>query len=226
MQLYNALAILTVLAALFGYVNYRFIRLPDTIGVMLISLVASLGVVVIGLLKPSVFQQATAFIRGIDFYTLLVKIMLGFMLFAGAINLDGRALNNERVSVLTFSTISVLLSTALVGGLLYLLCLLLHQPIPFVYCLLFGALIAPTHPLAVLSSLRRAGISPSLEIKIIQRRVLATMGLASSSSFASIKLPKPASVNCPQSMLFCSLCSKRVAASFSVLPLGMAGISC
>jgi CPA1 family monovalent cation:H+ antiporter len=166
MQLYNALAIITVLAALFGYINYRFIRLPDTIGVMVISLVASLGVVVIGLLEPSVFQQATAFIRGIDFYTVLVKIMLGFLLFAGAIHVNGKALNNERVSVLTFSTISVLLSTALVGGLLYLLCLLLHQPIPFVYCLLFGALISPTDPIAVLSILRQAGISPSLEIKI------------------------------------------------------------
>jgi CPA1 family monovalent cation:H+ antiporter len=166
MQLYNALAIITVLAALFGYINYRFIRLPDTIGVMLISLVASLGIVVIGFLKPSVFQQATAFIRGIDFYTVLVKIMLGFMLFAGAIHVNGKALNNERVSVLTFSTISVLLSTALVGGLLYLLCLLLRQSIPFVYCLLFGALISPTDPIAVLSILRQAGISPSLEIKI------------------------------------------------------------
>lgn len=166
MQLYNALAIITVLAALFGYINHRFIRLPHTIGVMLISLVASLGVVILGLLEPSIFQQATAFIRRIDFYTVLVKIMLGFMLFAGAINLNGRALNNERVSVLTFSTISVLLSTALVGGLLYLLCLVLHQPIPFVYCLLFGALISPTDPIAVLSILREAGISPSLEIKI------------------------------------------------------------
>jgi monovalent cation:H+ antiporter, CPA1 family len=166
MQLYNALAIITVLAALFGYINYRFIRLPDTIGVMLISLVASLGIVVIGFLKPSVFQQVTAFIRGIDFYTVLVKIMLGFLLFAGAIHVNGKALNNERVSVLTFSTISVLLSTALVGGLLYGLCLLLHQAIPFVYCLLFGALISPTDPIAVLSILRHAGISPSLEIKI------------------------------------------------------------
>ena len=166
MQLYNALAIITVLAALFGYINYRFIRLPDTIGVMIISLVASLGVVVLGLLQPSIFRQATAFIRGIDFYTVLVKIMLGFLLFAGAIQLNGRALNNERVSVLTFSTISVLLSTALVGCLLYLLCLLLHQPIAFVYCLLFGALISPTDPIAVLSILRHAGIEPSLEIKI------------------------------------------------------------
>ena len=92
--------------------------------------------------------------------------MLGFLLFAGAISLNGKALKNERVSVLTFSTISVLLSTALVGCLLYLLCLLLHQPIPFVYCLLFGALISPTDPIAVLSILRQAGISPSLEIKI------------------------------------------------------------
>ncbi len=92
--------------------------------------------------------------------------MLGFLLFAGAIHLNSKALKNERASVLTFSTISVLLSTGLVGGLLYFFCLLVHQPIAFVYCLLFGALISPTDPIAVLSILRQAGIPQSLEIKI------------------------------------------------------------
>jgi CPA1 family monovalent cation:H+ antiporter len=166
MQLYNVLAIITVLAALFGYVNYKLLRLPETIGVMLISLIASLAIVIVGLIKPSVFREATTFIRGIDFYTVLVKIMLGFLLFAGAIHLDGHALNKQRTSILTFSTISVLLSTALVGTLLYLFSQVLHQPIEYVYCLLFGALISPTDPIAVLSILRNAGIPPSLEIKI------------------------------------------------------------
>ncbi len=166
MQLYDALAGITILAALFGYINYRFIRLPDTIGVMLISLVASLAVVVLGMLRPEIFEQATAFIRKIDFYTVLVKVMLGFLLFAGAIHLNGRALKEARVAILTFSTLSVLISTTLVGGLLYFLCHLLNQPIPLVYCFLFGALISPTDPIAVLSILRQAGIAPSLELKI------------------------------------------------------------
>jgi CPA1 family monovalent cation:H+ antiporter len=166
MQLYNALAIITVLAALFGYINHRFIRLPDTIGVMLISLVVSLGIVALGLIRPDLLNKATQLVRGIDFYTLLVKIMLGFLLFAGAIHLDGKALKDQRTSILTFSTLSVLISTAIIGGLLYLLSQLLYKPIDLVYCLLFGALISPTDPIAVLSILRRAGIPASLETKI------------------------------------------------------------
>jgi len=162
MQLYNALAIITVLAALFGYINYRFIRLPDIIGVMIISLVASLAVLGIGLIQPDVFREATTFIQHIDFYTILIKIMLSFLLFAGAIHINAQNLRQERISILTFSTISVLISTALVGGLLYLLCRAFQQPVGFVYCLLFGALISPTDPIAVLSILRHAGIHTSL----------------------------------------------------------------
>jgi CPA1 family monovalent cation:H+ antiporter len=166
MQLYNALAFITVLAALFGYINYRFIRLPDTIGVMLISLVASLSIVVIGLIQPAVFQEATRFIRRVDLYTVLVRIMLSFLLFAGAIHIDAHELRQQKAAILSFSTLSVMLSTAIIGGLLYLLCRLLNQPIGLIYCLLFGALISPTDPIAVLSILRKAGIPASLEIKI------------------------------------------------------------
>jgi monovalent cation:H+ antiporter, CPA1 family len=166
MQLYNALAIITVLAALFGYINYRFLRLPEIIGVMLISLVASLAIFCIGLIQPGIFLQATTFIRSIDFYTILIKIMLSFLLFAGAIHIDAHRLRQERASILAFSTISVLISTIVVGGLLFLLCRVFHQPVGFVYCLLFGALISPTDPIAVLGILKQARIPASLEIKI------------------------------------------------------------
>ena len=166
MQLYNALAVITVLAALFSYLNYRYIRLPEIIGVMVISLFASLAILGIGLVKPGIFQQATTFIRSIPFYTILIKIMLSFLLFAGAIHIDAQHLRQQRASILTFSTISVLISTALVGSLLYLLCRALQQPVGLVYCLLFGALISPTDPIAVLGILRQARIPPSLEVKI------------------------------------------------------------
>ena len=166
MQLYNALALITVLAALFGYINYRFIKLPDIIGVMVISLVASLAILGIGLVQPGIFRDATAFIRSIDFYTILIKIMLSFLLFAGAIHINARELRQERSSILTFSTISVLISTALVGSLLYFLCRIFQQPVEFIHCLLFGALISPTDPIAVLGILRHAKIPSSLEVKI------------------------------------------------------------
>jgi CPA1 family monovalent cation:H+ antiporter len=166
MALYNIFAVLTVLAALFGYVNHRFIKLPGTIGIMIISLLFSLLVILLGDLQPVLFAEITRLIKSIDFYTILMKIMLSFLLFAGAIHLDGKNMKSQRTPILIFSTISTVISTFLVGAMLFGLCTLLHVPIPFLYCLLFGALISPTDPIAVLAILRQAHIPASLETKI------------------------------------------------------------
>jgi CPA1 family monovalent cation:H+ antiporter len=166
MALYNIFAVITVLATLFSYINYRFIKLPGTIGIMVISLLSSLLLILLGELKPVLFGQIIYLIKSIDFYTILMKIMLSFLLFAGAFHLDGRSMKAQRISILAFSTIGTLISTFLVGSMLFAGCILLHFPIPFIYCLLFGALISPTDPIAVLSILRQANIPGSLETKI------------------------------------------------------------
>jgi CPA1 family monovalent cation:H+ antiporter len=166
MALYNIFAVLTVLAALFGYVNHRFIKLPGTIGIMIISLLFSLLVILLGDLQPALLAEITRLIKSIDFYTILMKIMLSFLLFAGAIHLDGKSMKSQRTPILIFSTISTVISTFLVGAMLFGLCSLLHVPVPFLYCLLFGALISPTDPIAVLAILRQAHIPASLETKI------------------------------------------------------------
>jgi CPA1 family monovalent cation:H+ antiporter len=166
MALYNIFAVLTVLAALFGYVNHRFIKLPGTIGIMIISLLFSLLIILLGELQPALLAEITRLIKSIDFYTILMKIMLSFLLFAGAIHLDGKSMQSQRTPILIFSTISTVISTFLVGAMLFGVCTLLHFPIPFLYCLLFGALISPTDPIAVLSILRQAHIPASLETKI------------------------------------------------------------
>jgi monovalent cation:H+ antiporter, CPA1 family len=166
MALYNIFAVLTVLAALFGYVNHRFIKLPGTIGIMIISLLFSLLIILLGDLQPVLFAEIIRLIKSIDFYTILMKIMLSFLLFAGAIHLDGKSMKSQRTPILIFSTISTVISTFLVGAMLFGVCTLLHVPIPFLYCLLFGALISPTDPIAVLAILRQAHIPASLETKI------------------------------------------------------------
>ena len=95
MALYDAFAIMTVLAALFAYVNHRFFRLPGTIGIMVVSLLCSLILVLVGVIDPGLLNGITRLIRSIDFYTILMKIMLSFLLFAGAIHLDAAHIVEE-----------------------------------------------------------------------------------------------------------------------------------
>ena len=114
------------------------------------SLIASLLIIAIGSLYPAVFVKTKNLISTIDFHTALMKVMLSFLLFAGAIHIDINKLKNERASIITFSTIGVLLSTFIVAGLLFVVSKWFGLSIDFVYCLLFGALISPTDPIAVL----------------------------------------------------------------------------
>ncbi len=166
MEIYNIITVIIVLAAVFGYINHRFIRLPGTIGIMLISLFASLIVIGIGYIFPEFFLKTTEAIGAIDFQTAVMKVMLSFLLFAAAIQIDAKKLKRERAAIITFSTISVLISTLVVGLLLYIVTMLFGLSVNLLYCLLFGALISPTDPIAVVGILKKAGISPSLEARI------------------------------------------------------------
>lgn len=166
MNLYSILTVLIVLTASFSYINARFIKLPATIGIMLISLVCSLAIIVIGKFYPEVVDEPIAIIKSLDFESLLMRIMLSFLLFAGAIHIDLEKLKKELVPIATYATLGVLLSTAIIGSVMYYIFHLFSLDIPFIYCLLFGALISPTDPIAVLGILKKAKIPPSLEIKI------------------------------------------------------------
>lgn len=166
MQVYNLITIIIVLTAAFGYINFRFLKLPATIGIMIISIVASLGIVGIGLFSPNFFKKTTDIISTVDFHTALMKVMLSFLLFASAIHIDINKLKKESTSIITFSTIGVLLSTFIVAGLLFVVSKWFGFSIDFIYCLLFGALISPTDPIAVLGILKKSKIPLSLEMKI------------------------------------------------------------
>lgn len=141
-------------------------RLPVTIGIMIISLISSLLFIGLGNIYPQISVQAVRVIDALDFHNLLMKVMLSFLLFAGAIHINAQSLKKEGLPILTFATVGTILSTFIVGGLMFFVFKLFHLPIGFIYCLLFGALISPTDPIAVLGILRHARIPPSLELKI------------------------------------------------------------
>ncbi|MDH3237266.1 MAG: sodium:proton antiporter [Deltaproteobacteria bacterium] len=167
MGLFEIAAVLIVLTALFSYVNYRTIGLPTTIGVMVISMLVSLGIAGMGMFGLGAVQRQSAeILGGIDFNKALLHGMLSFLLFAGALHIKLEELSGQKWVVALLATAGVMASTFLVGGFSWLLLKVLGIPIPFIYCLLFGALISPTDPVAVLGILKTVGIPKSLEIKI------------------------------------------------------------
>ncbi|MEM7019251.1 MAG: sodium:proton antiporter [Pseudomonadota bacterium] len=166
MNIFQISAVLLTLTALFSYLNHRFIGLPTTIGVMLFALLMSLILFVSGYVDPIVHQWAVAMLEQIDFNQTLLHGMLSFLLFAGALHTNLDDLFEQRWVVASLASVGVILCTFIVAGLSYFVLDLLGLPMPFIYCLLFGALIAPTDPIAVLGILKTANAPKSLETKI------------------------------------------------------------
>ena len=164
--IYTIFTLLIVFTALFGYINHRFIKLPSTIGIMIISLVCSILFVVGGIIFPSLLAQVTQIIESIDFESLLMEILLSFLLFAGAIHVDIGKLKQQAAPIITFATAGVILSTFIIGILFFFVFRAFHFDIDLIYCFLLGALISPTDPIAVLGILKKAKIPASLETKI------------------------------------------------------------
>jgi len=167
MTTFQIIAILITLTALFSYFNYRYIKLPTTIGVMLMALVASLvliGLAAVGL--PGIRETATRIVESIDFNQTLMQGMLSFLLFAGAlhVNLNDLAENKWPVAVLSIG--GVMLSMLIFGTLIYFVLNGFGLGLGFTYCLLFGALISPTDPIAVLATLKSAKVPKNLEVTI------------------------------------------------------------
>ncbi|NDV69311.1 sodium:proton antiporter [Dysgonomonas sp. 25] len=172
MEIYISFSILIVIATIFSYLNLRFLKLPSSIGIMVIAMLFSLGLVIIGNFSSKPLDDFYQVVRNIDFTQMLMGGMLNFLLFAGAININIQDLKEEKWPIIVFSTLSVIISTIVVGAALYFLLdsLLplagIHLEVPLIYCLLFGALISPTDPIAVLSILKEAKVSKALASKI------------------------------------------------------------
>ncbi|MHB8743649.1 MAG: cation:proton antiporter [Sulfuricaulis sp.] len=166
MSLFHAMGLIVTLVALFGYFNYRVTRLPDIIGITAIGLVVSITVTIIGTYNPAVASWAQRAVAGIDFPEVVFHGMLGMLLFAGSLHVNLGDITEEKWVILVLATVGVVLSTAIVGGGFYFGAKLLGFELPLIHCLLFGALISPTDPIAVLGILRKVGVPKSLETKI------------------------------------------------------------
>jgi CPA1 family monovalent cation:H+ antiporter len=167
MDFYLIATILIVLSALFGYINVRFLELPNTIGLMLITIVFTMLIFALSYFDATLLEKERELIGNIDFKTLLLDVMLSFLLFAGALHTNFQQLKIQRKPILAFATIGTLISTFLVGIFIFYGLKVINLDADFIYCLLFGALISPTDPIAVLGILKKVGAPKKLETKIV-----------------------------------------------------------
>jgi CPA1 family monovalent cation:H+ antiporter len=166
MHLFDFVAVLLVLAAVLGYLNHRLLKLPPTVGLTALTLLVSLATIVAGVIFPAIDRHAAAFVHQIDFNQAVLEGMLGFLLFAGALHIDLDDLSRQKVPIAILATLGVVLSTFIIGGLTWGLLTLLDVKMRPIYCLLFGALISPTDPIAVLALLKQVGTPKPLEVTI------------------------------------------------------------
>lgn len=167
MDAYVIATILVLLSGIFGYINVRFLKLPNTIGLMIITIVFTLIVIALSYVDPTLLNFEKEIIAKIDFREVLLDEMLSFLLFAGALHTNFNQLKIQRWPVLAFATLGVITSTFLVGISMYYILQLIGMQVEFIYCLLFGALISPTDPIAVLGILKSTNAPKKLETKIV-----------------------------------------------------------
>jgi CPA1 family monovalent cation:H+ antiporter len=195
MNWFEIIALLVTLAALFSYLNHRFLGLPTTVGLMLIGLLFSMALLAAGNVFPGLEPKVVALLERIDFNKTLMEGLLGFLLFAGALHVNLDDLAQQKRVIALLATVGLLVSTGLVGGLVWAVMGMLGLDLSFVLCLLFGALISPTDPIAVLAILKSLGVPKSLETKITGESLfndgmavvvfLAVMGVAGLSGHGS-----------------------------------------
>ncbi|WP_405352259.1 cation:proton antiporter [Nonlabens sp. Asnod3-H03] len=164
--MFESFSIVFTIAAFFSYINYKWLKLPTTIGLMILSLLLIIPITLSESIFPEFYKFFCDIIVNADFKTLLLDGILSFLLFAGALHVNLASLAKEKKSIILFATLGVLISTVIVGSLTYFTAQLFDLDLPFIHALLFGALISPTDPIAVMAILKKANIAESLGIKI------------------------------------------------------------
>jgi CPA1 family monovalent cation:H+ antiporter len=163
MSIFVIIALLVILTAIYAYVNARWFKLPATIGIITLATVVSVVILILDKTNSSLATYLVLLAGHIDFSRTVLNIMLGFLLFAGSFNIDNKKLIKESKPILVLSTLSVLLSTLIFGLIFFFILGAMRIHIPLIYCLLFGAVISPTDPVAVASILKKSKLPPHLE---------------------------------------------------------------
>ena len=159
--------IIIAISAAFAYINQRFIKMPFVIGLFFLSTLLSLVILSSKLWDVKHFYQIKTLIEGLDISKYIIEYMLGYLLFAGALHTEWRDIKKQLKVISLFAVFGVILSTIIIACLFYWLCSLLNIQIDFIYCLLFGALISPTDPIAVLGILTKANVPKKIEATIV-----------------------------------------------------------
>ena len=165
MHVFDIIALFIFLAGLFIFVNTYFLKLPSSIGLMIMAIVLSLILYLAGFLFPGL-QIGAAELEEYDYAEVLYHVVLSFMLFAGALQIDFKKLSKQRTPVLVLATTGVLISTFVIGTLIYYMLHWVGIDLHYLYCLVFGALISPTDPIAVTKTIKQFNLAKELEIKI------------------------------------------------------------
>ena len=163
---FQLIALLISITALFSYLNQRYFKLPPTIGVMLIALLVSLGLIGLGAFLPEAHEEAARVLKQVEFDATLLQGMLCFLLFAGALQIDLDKLAEQRIPVATLAIAGVVISMFVFGTLIYFAFRWVGIEFTYAWCLLFGALISPTDPISVIGILKNAKAPHSLEVNI------------------------------------------------------------
>lgn len=164
--MYYSFILLLSISTLFTIINRKYLKLPVTIGILLLGILLSLSFIGFKTIAPQIYDSAPHILKNINFHDFLMNIILGFLLFAGALHINLKALEKEKWSVFLFAVFGTAISTAVIGFSGFYIFQLIGFDIPLLYCFLFGSLISPTDPIAVLSIFKDYSIDKSLSIKI------------------------------------------------------------
>ncbi|MFT4736732.1 MAG: CPA1 family monovalent cation:H+ antiporter [Cyclobacteriaceae bacterium] len=165
MHIFDIIALFIFLAGLFLYLNTYFLKLPSSIGLMILALSMSIIILALGYIFPALKIDAVE-LEEYDYAEVLYQVVLSFMLFSGALNIDFKKLSSLRTPVLVLAISGVFISTGVIGTMTYFVLDLLGIHLDFMFCLVFGALISPTDPIAVTKFIERFNLSKDLEVKI------------------------------------------------------------